>query len=93
MAEYFRRRAVIAAVAVVAVAGVFVLRADAPYVFDGLKSRALPLVILSAVCEAGALLLLVRGAARGARLLAVVAVSMVVSAWGVAQWPYDYRRA
>jgi cytochrome d ubiquinol oxidase subunit II len=90
MAEYFRRRAVIAAVAVavVAVAGVFVLRADAPYVFDGLTSRALPLVILSAVCGAGALLLLLRDAARGARLLAVVAVASVVSAWGVAQWPY-----
>ena len=90
MAEYFRRRTVIAAgaVAVVATAGVFVLRADAPYVFDGLTSRALPLVILSVGCGAGALVLLVRDAARGARLLAVVAVASVVSAWGVAQWPY-----
>lgn len=90
MAEYFRRRAVIAAVAValVAVVGVFVLRADASYLFDGLTSRALPLVILSAICGAGALVLLVRDAARGARLLAVVAVASAVSAWGVAQWPY-----
>lgn len=90
MTDYFRRRAEISAVAVavVAVAGVFVLRADAPYLFDGLTSRALPLVILSAVCGAGALLMLVRDAARGARLLAVVAVASVVSAWGVAQWPY-----
>ncbi len=36
----------------------------------------------------GALLLLVRDAARGARVLAVVAVAGAVVAWGVAQWPY-----
>jgi cytochrome bd ubiquinol oxidase subunit II len=90
MAEYFRRRAVVAAVAVavIVVAGIFVLRADARYLFDGLTSRALPLVILSAICGIGALLLLVRDAARGARVLAVVAVASVVVSWGVAQWPY-----
>ena len=52
-----------------------VLHADAAYLFDGLTSRALPLVILSGVCGVGALLLLVRDAARGARALAVVAVA------------------
>jgi cytochrome d ubiquinol oxidase subunit II len=90
MAEYFRRRAVVSAVvvAVIAVAGIFVLRADAAYLFDGLKSRGLPLVILGAACGAGALLLLVRDAARGARLLAILAVASVVVAWVVAQWPY-----
>jgi cytochrome bd ubiquinol oxidase subunit II len=90
MAEYFRRRAVVAAVAVavIVVAGIFMLRADARYLFDGLTSRALPLVILSAICGIGALLLLVRDAARGARVLAVVAVASVVVSWGVAQWPY-----
>ena len=90
MAAYFRRRAMAAAVAaaVVGAAGVLVLRADAPYVFDGLTSRALPLVILSVVCGAGALVLLVRDASRGARVLAVVAVASIVCSWGVAQWPY-----
>jgi cytochrome bd ubiquinol oxidase subunit II len=90
MAEYFRRRAVGAGIvaAVIAAIGVFVLRADARYVFDGLASRGLPLVILSAICGIGALVLLVRDAARGARLLAVVAVASVVFGWGVAQWPY-----
>jgi len=90
MAAYFRRRAMAAAiaVAVIAVAGVLVLRADARYLFDGLTSRALPLVILSVACGAGALVLLVRDAARGARLLAVVAVASIVISWGVAQWPY-----
>ena len=90
MAGYFRRRAMAAAVAaaVIAAAGVLVLRADARYLFDGLTSRALPLVVLSAGCGAGALVLLVRDAARGARVLAVVAVASIVCSWGVAQWPY-----
>jgi cytochrome bd ubiquinol oxidase subunit II len=90
MVEYFRRRAVGAAVAsgVVAFAGIFVLAADADYVFDGLKSRALPLVIVSAVCGAGTLWLLHRRQRRGARLGAIAAVASVVVAWGVAQWDY-----
>jgi cytochrome bd ubiquinol oxidase subunit II len=90
MAEYFRRRAVAAAVVagLVAFAGIFVLRADARYVFDGLTSRALPLVILSAICGAGSLALLLRDAAHWARLLAIGAVATVVIGWGVAQWPY-----
>jgi cytochrome d ubiquinol oxidase subunit II len=90
LAEYFRRRAVGAAVVagIVALAGIFVLRADARYVFDGLTARALPFVILSAVCGTASLVLLLRGAARGARVLAVGAVAGVVISWGVAQWPY-----
>jgi cytochrome bd ubiquinol oxidase subunit II len=90
MAEYFRRRAVAAAVVagVIAAAGSFVLRADAEYLFDGLTSRALPVLILSGVCGAGALLLLIRGAARGARALALAAVAGAVISWGVAQSPY-----
>ena len=68
MDEYFRRRAIGAAVVagVVAVVGIFVLHADATYVFDGLTSRALPLVIVSAVCGIGSLVLLARGASDGA---------------------------
>jgi cytochrome bd ubiquinol oxidase subunit II len=88
--EYFRRRAIAASVVagVVAFAGIFVLRADARYLFDGLTSRALPLVLLSALCGAGSLYLLVRNAHRGARLLAIGAVASVIIGWGVAQWPY-----
>jgi cytochrome bd ubiquinol oxidase subunit II len=90
MVEYFRRRAIVAAgiVAIMGIVGIFVLRADAPYLFHGLVSRALPLPILSAVCGVGALVLLIRKAARGARVLAVVAVASVIVAWGDAQWPY-----
>jgi cytochrome d ubiquinol oxidase subunit II len=89
MAEYFRARALGAGIAagIVGVVGIFVLYRDARYVFDGLASRGLPLVILSAICGVGSLLLLMRDA-RGARALSIGAVATVVVGWGVAQWPY-----
>jgi cytochrome d ubiquinol oxidase subunit II len=88
--EYFRRRVIVAAVVagVVAAVGVWVLYSDSRYVFDGLMSRALPLVIVSALCGIGSLWLLLRGAHRYARVLAMGAVASVVVGWGVAQWPY-----
>jgi cytochrome d ubiquinol oxidase subunit II len=90
MVEYFRRRAVGAAIVAgaVAVVGIFVLRADARYIFDELTTKALPLVLVSAVCGTASLILLARNADRGARLLAIGAVASVVVGWGVAQWPY-----
>jgi len=90
MEDYFRRRAIGAAVVagVVTLVGIFVLHADSPYVFHGLASRGLPLVILAAVCGVGSLVLLLRNAQRGARALAIGAVVSVVVGWGVAQWDY-----
>jgi cytochrome d ubiquinol oxidase subunit II len=90
MVAYFRRRATVAAVAagVAAAVGIVVLQRDAEYLFDGLTSRALPLVILSAVSGLAALVLVARGIRRGARLAAVGAVVSVILAWGVAQWDY-----
>jgi cytochrome bd ubiquinol oxidase subunit II len=90
LAEYFRGRALVSAVlvAIVAAGGMVVLHSDAPYVFDGMTSRALPVVVIGVLCGLGALVLLARGAARGARLLAVLAVAGIVVSWGVAQWPY-----
>jgi cytochrome d ubiquinol oxidase subunit II len=90
MVEYFRRRAVAAAVVagVVALAGIFVLHDDATYVFHGLTSRALALVIISAICGLGSLFLLTRSVHTLARVLAMGAVAAVVVGWGVAQYPY-----
>jgi len=90
MVEYFRLRAVIAAIVagVLAFAGIFVLHADAEYLYHGLTSRALPLVIVSALSGAGSLYLLLRRSPRGARLLAILAVASIIGGWGVAQWPY-----
>ena len=90
MVAYFRRRAIGSSVVAGAgaLAGIFVLHADAPYVFHGLTSRALLLVVWSGVCGVGSLLLLVRENHFGARVLSAGAVAAVVLAWGVAQWPY-----
>ena len=71
-----------------AIAGHHRLHADAHYVYDRLTDEGLPLVILSALCGLAVLVLLRRGARRGARALAVAAVVAVVWGWGVAQYPY-----
>jgi cytochrome bd ubiquinol oxidase subunit II len=86
----FTARALAAAVAAgaLAVAGLVALHADARYVFDGLTSDGLPLVIVSALCGAAVIVLLGRGARRGTRPLAVAAVAAVVWGWGIAQHPY-----
>jgi len=90
MVAYFRKRAIGAAgvAGVAALAGLYVMSNDATYVFDGLKSRGLPLVILSAASGVGALVMLTRRLRVGARVLAVAAVGSLVLAWGVAQWEY-----
>ena len=88
--RYFTVRALGAALVAgaLAVAGIFALRADARTFYDGLTSDGLPLVIVSVLCGAAVLVLLRRGAPRGARPLAVAAVVAVVWGWGVAQYPY-----
>jgi cytochrome bd ubiquinol oxidase subunit II len=90
MVTYFRRRATAAAAAagLVSLGGIVVLSQDADYLFDGLTSRALPLVILSAVAGLASLVMVSRRMRRGTRLAAVVAVGSIVTAWGVAQWDY-----
>jgi cytochrome d ubiquinol oxidase subunit II len=87
---WFRRRALAAAVVtgVVAVAGIAVLRADAPRLFDDLLGPGLPLVLLSGLCGLGSVVLLRRAAPRLLQALAVTAVAAVIAGWGVAQYPY-----
>jgi cytochrome bd ubiquinol oxidase subunit II len=88
--RYFSTRATAAAVVTgaLAVGGLVALHADARFVYDGLTGAGLPLVILSLVCGTSVLVLLRRGAARGARPLAVGAVAAVIWGWGIAQHPY-----
>jgi cytochrome bd ubiquinol oxidase subunit II len=90
LTAYFRRRAVASALVVAGVGavGMIVLHDDAPYVFDGMTGRALPIVIVGVACGLGALVLLALDVPRFARALAVLAVAGLVIAWGVAQWPY-----
>jgi cytochrome bd ubiquinol oxidase subunit II len=88
--RYFATRALVAALVTgaIALAGIFVYRADARYIYDGLTSEGLPLVIASGVFGLGVLVQLWRGERRGTRPLAVGAVVAVIWAWGVAQYPY-----
>ena len=82
-----RSRASVVAGAIAAV-GIVVFHSDAHYLFDGLTSRALPLVIVSGVCGIASLVLLFRNAPSWARVFSIGAVATVVIGWGVAQWPY-----
>jgi cytochrome d ubiquinol oxidase subunit II len=88
--RYFRVRAFAAAAVsgALAVAGIFVLHADARHLFDRLTGVALPLVVVSAACGLAALAVLRSAAPRLLRVLAVGAVAAVVGGWGVAQYPY-----
>jgi cytochrome d ubiquinol oxidase subunit II len=88
--RYFVARALVAAVAagVLGVVGILALRDDGRYVYDQLTGEGLPLVIVSALCGIGVLVLLRRGVRRGARPLAVGAVVSIVWGWGLAQHPY-----
>jgi cytochrome bd ubiquinol oxidase subunit II len=88
--EYFATRALVSAVVTggLAAVGLFALYRHARFIFDGLTHDGLPLVILSALCGIGVLVLLRRRAIRGARVLAAGAVASVIWGWGIAQHPY-----
>ncbi len=89
LARAFVRRGLVAAAVAGALAlgGLAVLRDDARPLYDGLLDEGLPLVALSGACGAAALALLWRGAPRGTRPLAALAVTAVIWAWGAAQYP------
>nr|WP_204745389.1 cytochrome d ubiquinol oxidase subunit II [Glycomyces paridis] len=61
---------------------------DAPTLWEGLTSRALPVAALSALGGIATLILLWRGRFGIARLTAVVAVAAVMAGWGVGQYPW-----
>ncbi|POX48327.1 cytochrome D ubiquinol oxidase subunit II [Streptomyces sp. Ru72] len=90
LVHYYRARAFAAAVGtgIVSIAGIFVLRADSPRLFGELSGRALPLVVIAALCGLATMALLRRKVMRNLRVLAGGAVALVVLGWGVAQYPY-----
>ena len=87
---FFRRRAIGSGIGagVVALAGVFVLKHDAPNLFHGLTHRGAPLVAVSALAGAATLVLLLRANYAWARLSAALAVVAVLFGWATGQYPY-----
>jgi cytochrome d ubiquinol oxidase subunit II len=87
--RYFRSRAL--AIGIVAgglsIAGLFILRADAPALYAGLTGRGLPLVAASVIFGSSSLIMLARGRTRGIRVAAAGAVTAIVWGWGLAQLP------
>jgi cytochrome d ubiquinol oxidase subunit II len=90
LADEFRVRALATAALTggVGLAGLFVLRADAPQLFDGLTGRAAPVIGLSVVAGLAALVLLVRRRYAHARVASALAVTAILVGWAVAQYPY-----
>jgi cytochrome d ubiquinol oxidase subunit II len=70
------------------IAGLFVLRADAPDLFDGLTGRALPVVAVSVLAGVAAFALLVTRRYVPARAASGLAVTAILVGWAVAQYPY-----
>jgi cytochrome bd ubiquinol oxidase subunit II len=87
--RYFLRRATTAAVVagVLSVAGIGVLRMDAPLLSNDLGWATVLFVVAAGVLGTVALLRLRANAPRGTRGLAIGAVVAVVWGWGVAQYP------
>ncbi|MGH9266627.1 MAG: cytochrome d ubiquinol oxidase subunit II [Acidimicrobiales bacterium] len=90
LARHFRGRALTAAVVTgpVSLAGIAVLRSDAPELFDGLTGRALPLVAGSALFGLVALWLVWTERFAAARLASALAVATVVWGWAAGQYPF-----
>jgi cytochrome d ubiquinol oxidase subunit II len=90
LVDQFRTRALgtAALTGLVGIAGLFVLRADAPLLFDGLTGRALPVVILSVVAGLAALVLLATRRYTPARIASALAVTAILVGWALAQYPY-----
>jgi cytochrome d ubiquinol oxidase subunit II len=89
LADGFRLRALLTGILTGAVAlrGIAVLATDAPRLFAGLTGQALPLVVLSAVAGVAEFPLLWWRRYLAARLGAALAVTAILWAWALAQYP------
>jgi cytochrome bd ubiquinol oxidase subunit II len=89
LAERFRARAVIAGTIAggAAMAGLLVVRSDAPVLWSGLTDDALPLIVVSALCGIATLALVAARRFGAARITGVGAVAPVIVGWAVAQRP------
>jgi cytochrome d ubiquinol oxidase subunit II len=90
LADEFRLRALgtAAVTGAVGITGLFVLRADAPQLFDGLTGRAAPVVVISALAGVAAIVLLLTRRYGPARIASALAVTAILVGWALAQYPY-----
>jgi cytochrome bd ubiquinol oxidase subunit II len=86
----FRGRALVAGVVAgaLAAAGLVLVRAEAPVLWEGMRDAGLLFAAVSAIAGLGSLFFVWSRRYRFARAGAVVAVASVLFGWGVAQWPY-----
>ncbi len=89
LADAFRRRSLGTGLVVgaVALAGLAVLRRDAPALVHGLTHRGLPAVVASLLAGLASIVLLLQRRYWPARVTAAVTVAALLWGWGVAQYP------
>ncbi|HKC29637.1 MAG TPA: cytochrome d ubiquinol oxidase subunit II [Jatrophihabitans sp.] len=87
--RYFTRRAQLAGIVAGALSlgTLAALHHDNHFLYSRLVGRALPLVIIAAVCGVVVVVLLTIGRRMGVRAIAVLGVAAVIWGWGVAQYP------
>ena len=91
LSEYFRSRALAAGVVggVVAFIGPFVVRADAPTLYEGLTSASGVVVVgLSVLAGLASLVSIYRHKTQLSRVLAVLATGGILWGWAVGQFPW-----
>jgi cytochrome bd-type quinol oxidase subunit 2 len=90
LADAFRIRALVAAgvTGVAGLAGLLVLRSDAPLLWEGLTGRALGVIALSVAAGVAAVVFLLRQRYGSARIASALAVAAILVGWAVAQYPY-----
>lgn len=87
----FRTRALLSGLSLAPVAALvfWLSRTGAPAIFSGLTRWWAPLLLtLTSFCAVGALLSLWRRAFHTARVLAIAQVTLILTGWGLAQYPY-----
>lgn len=90
LVRYFGHRAILggAAAGVLAAVNLVLLHGSAPYVFRRLTGVALPLVVVSVLAGAAALILIVLRRQWLLRIFGALSVAAVLAAWGLAQYPW-----
>lgn len=90
LVERLRRRALVtgAVMGALAIAGLLVIRADAPVLWAGFRARGWPLALLSGLAGLTSLLLLARRRFVLARATSALAVAAVIWGWAAAQYPH-----